>query len=135
MMAAARRVQQDEAHLIEALDESPPTVQKSDATTGDGQSPHDSAEHPALAAQNAVVPSAVKAGRFMPVKPEHFSGRIAVRGPAGFAAEDSVAAGAIDPDMDAGESPFAARMMEALQKYAALQDPAEDPSRKRSRLP
>ncbi len=120
---------------LPALDESPPPVQKSDAATADGRSVPDEPEPPALTAQTPPVPSVAEPVRFMPVRPEHFSGRVAVRGPAGFAAESSSVPAAIDADMDAGESPFAARMMEALQKYSALQDPVEDSARQRSRLP
>lgn len=60
--------------------------------------------------------------RFMPVRSEHYSGRMAVRGPAGFAGESSYGAASAITGESGAESPFAARMMEALKKYSALQD-------------
>ncbi len=118
-----------------ALDSAPAPIQKSQAATVDDQSSADTVAAVAPAAQEASTPSSVGAGRFMPVRPEHFTGRVAVRGPAGFAAESPAGLSATDSNGVAGESPFAARMMEALKKYSALQDPSEESARRQSRLP
>lgn len=74
-------------------------------------------EAPPLEAAPAMTPQ-----RFMPVRSEHYSGRMAVRGPAGFAGESSSGAASAITGESGAESPFAARMMEALKKYSALQD-------------
>ena len=74
-------------------------------------------EAPPLEAAPAMTPQ-----RFMPVRSEHYSGRMAVRGPAGFAGESSYGAASAITGESGAESPFAARMMEALKKYSALQD-------------
>ena len=74
-------------------------------------------EAPPLEAAPAMTPQ-----RFMPVRSEHYSGRMAVRGPAGFASESSYDAASAITGASGAESPFAARLMEALKKYSALQD-------------
>ena len=77
------------------------------------------------AASDVPPPEAVPAmtpQRFMPVRPEHYSGRMAVRGPAGFGGESTYGGGSAITGESGAESPFAARMMEALKKYSALQD-------------
>lgn len=81
----------------------------------------------ALEAAPAMTPQ-----RFMPVRSEHYSGRVAVRGPAGFAGESGYGAASAITGESGAESPFAARMMEALKKYSALQ---EAPQTSASTLP
>ncbi len=76
---------------------------------------------PAAEAASAGAAPAVAQQRFMPVGPEHYSGRMAVRGPSGFVGDSLGGGGAITGESGA-ESPFAARMMEALKKYSALQE-------------
>ena len=98
------------------------------ATAGEA----DAAEPPAASAADtdrasgdAAPPEAVSAmtpQRFMPVRPEHYNGRMAVRGPSGFGGESTYGAASAITGETGAESPFAARMMEALKKYSALQD-------------
>ena len=87
---------------------------------GKGETPSGGA-----AASDATPPEAVPAmapQRFMPVRPEHYSGRMAVRGPAGFGGESTYGDASAITGESGAESPFATRMMEALKKYSALQD-------------
>ena len=89
---------------------------------GEGETPSGGA---AASASDATPPEAVPAmtpQRFMPVRPEHYSGRMAVRGPAGFGGESTYGGASAITGESGAESPFAARMMEALKKYSALQD-------------
>ena len=93
----------------------------------------DAAEPPAAtgaadsgrASGDAAPPEAAPAmtpQRFMPVRAEHYNGRMAVRGPSGFGGESTFGAASAVTGETGAESPFAARMMEALKKYSALQD-------------
>ena len=104
-----------------ALEPAQPTARDADeaAAPEAGAADRDRAggEAPPLEAAPAMTPQ-----RFMPVRSEHYSGRMAVRGPAGFAGESNYGAASAITGESGAESPFAARMMEALKKYSALQD-------------
>ena len=104
-----------------ALAPEPPTASEAGETAAAVASAADSdkagGETPPLEAAPAMTPQ-----RFMPVRSEHYSGRMAVRGPAGFAGESNYGAASAITGESGAESPFAARMMEALKKYSALQD-------------
>ena len=104
-----------------ALEPARPTASQAGEATapeaGAGNSNGAGSEAPPLEAAPAMTPQ-----RFMPVRSEHYSGRMAVRGPAGFAGESSSGAASAITGESGAESPFAARMMEALKKYSALQD-------------
>ncbi len=104
-----------------ALAPAPPTTSEADEATaavaGAADSDKAGGETPPLQAAPAMTPQ-----RFMPVRSEHYSGRMAVRGPAGFAGESNYGAASAITGESGAESPFATRMMEALKKYSALQD-------------
>ncbi len=104
-----------------ALEPAQPTASEADEATaavaGAADSDKAGGETPPLQAAPAMTPQ-----RFMPVRSEHYSGRMAVRGPAGFAGESNYGAASAITGESGAESPFATRMMEALKKYSALQD-------------
>ncbi len=116
--AALRAFLRDRGTMLEEA-AAPAAEEVAPQPAGGGGSDRVDSAVPAPAAEAAAT---VAPQRFMPVRPEHYSGRMAVRGPAGFEGDSAGAAASAITGETGAESPFAARMMEALKKYSALQE-------------